>query len=49
MSYNKELETDKEAKRAYDKRMKENAAARLKGYAEWKRNRKNKREFSSEV
>jgi len=35
MSYNKELETDKEAKRAHDKLLKENAADRLKRNKAW--------------
>ena len=40
MSYNKELETNQEAKREHDKNLKANAAERLKKNAEW--NRKNK-------
>lgn len=40
MSYNKELETNQEAKREHDKNQKANAAERLKKNAEW--NRKNK-------
>lgn len=40
MSYNKELETDRQAKREQDKLLKENAAARLKQNREWKQARK---------
>ena len=40
MSYNKELESNQEAKREHDKNMKANAAARLKKNAEW--NKRNK-------
>ncbi len=40
MSYNKYLETDKQAKRDHDAAMKANAAERLKKNAEW--NKKNK-------
>ncbi len=35
MSYNKELETDRQAKQDYDKRMKENAAERLEKNRLW--------------
>ena len=40
MSYNRELETNRNAKQAHDETLKKNAAERLKRNAEW--NRKNK-------
>lgn len=39
MSYNKELETDRDAKREHDANMKKNAADRLKTNREWKQKR----------
>lgn len=42
MSYNRELETDREAKRKHDETLKKNAADRLRGNAEWKKKNKNK-------
>ena len=43
MSYNKDLESNQEAKQAYDKRMKENAAERLKKNAAWNKANKAKK------
>lgn len=40
MSYNKELETDRQAKREHDENMKKNAADRLKANREYKQKRK---------
>lgn len=44
MSYNKELETNADAKREQDETMKKNAADRLKRNADWnKKNRSSKK------
>jgi hypothetical protein len=40
MSYNRDLETDVQAKRDYDKRQKELASERLKRNADWTRQHK---------
>lgn len=42
MSYNRDLETDREAKRKHDELLKKNAAERLKRNAQW--NKKNKKQ-----
>ena len=42
MSYNKELETNKQAKQAYNQRLKEEAAKRLKANAAYKKEQKSK-------
>ena len=40
MSYNRELETNRAVKQAYDEGMKKNSADRLKKFAEYKRKNK---------
>ena len=42
MSYNRDLESDREAKRKHDEMLKKNASDRLKRNAEWKKKNKSK-------
>lgn len=41
MSYNRDLETDREAKRKHDEMLKKNASDRLRRNADWNKKNKN--------